>query len=120
MPYIRHALSKRLTRRTCLHCGHQGRELQGAAGVMTIRCPKCNADLYARPPRSYAEMEGLVEVGPDPAPALWRRPEPAPRLQPPRLARTSAHWFERLSPASRAAIFLAGALACAASVFFLF
>ena len=28
---------------------------------MVFNCPLCKADLYARPPRSYAEMEGLIE-----------------------------------------------------------
>ncbi len=64
MPHLGPALSRRMTRRTCLVCGHQGRRLQGPAGLTATRCPHCNADLYARPPRSYAEMEGLVDVSP--------------------------------------------------------
>ena len=28
---------------------------------MVFNCPSCKADLYARPPRSYAEMEGLID-----------------------------------------------------------
>lgn len=50
-------------RRRCPCCGHDGRELQGRRGRMVFRCPGCGADLYARPARSYAEMEGLA-VGP--------------------------------------------------------
>lgn len=73
MPHLGPALSRRLTRRTCLVCGHQGRRLQGPAGLTATRCPHCNADLYARPPRSYAEMEGLVDDSPVGS-MRWDRP----------------------------------------------
>jgi hypothetical protein len=43
----------------CLCCGHAGRTLQGDRGLTTFECPSCGEDLYARPPRSYAELEGL-------------------------------------------------------------
>ncbi len=72
MPHLGPALSRRLTRRTCLVCGHQGRRLQGPTGLTATRCPHCNADLYARPPRSYAEMEGLVDVSP--VAEYWTKP----------------------------------------------
>ncbi len=45
----------------CLGCGFDGPELQGERGSLTFVCPGCDADLYARPARSYAEMEGFVE-----------------------------------------------------------
>jgi predicted RNA-binding Zn-ribbon protein involved in translation (DUF1610 family) len=45
--------------KTCLNCGHDGPELQGERGQALFVCPCCGQDLYARPPRSYAEMEGL-------------------------------------------------------------
>lgn len=44
----------------CLACGHRGRHLQGEKGLITFQCPNCGADLYSRPPRSYAELEGFV------------------------------------------------------------
>lgn len=44
----------------CLGCGFDGRELQGERGRFTFVCPCCGEDLYARPPRSYAQLEGLV------------------------------------------------------------
>lgn len=45
----------------CLSCGHTGAELQPThrASQFVYECPCCGADLYARPPRSYAEMEGI-------------------------------------------------------------
>lgn len=45
--------------RMCPRCGHDGRELQGEAGLRLLSCPNCHGDMYSRPPRSYAEMEGL-------------------------------------------------------------
>lgn len=51
----------RLQRRFCPCCGYSGRELQGDRGQRTFVCPSCDLDLYARPARSYAEMEGFVE-----------------------------------------------------------
>lgn len=49
----------RLERRVCLCCGYRGAELQRSATVEVFLCPSCGADLYARPPRSYSEMEGI-------------------------------------------------------------
>ena len=43
----------------CLSCGYEGDELQGPLSAIRYRCPSCQTDLYARPPRSYAQMEGL-------------------------------------------------------------
>lgn len=50
-----------LTRRVCLSCGYDGHELQGERGDQTFSCPCCGGDLYARPPMSYAHMEGLID-----------------------------------------------------------
>jgi hypothetical protein len=50
-----------LVDRCCLTCGYRGRELQARRGQERLVCPQCRQDLYTRPPRSYAEMEGLVE-----------------------------------------------------------
>ena len=49
--------------RRCLACGHGGRSLQGDRGRWIYSCPSCEADLYARPAMSYAEMEGLPAHG---------------------------------------------------------
>lgn len=46
--------------RMCLDCGFDGPALQGKRGAMTFACPECGADLYARPARSYAELEGFT------------------------------------------------------------
>jgi len=46
----------------CLRCGYRGREVQGGTDGRTFVCPRCEADLYARPARSYAEMEGIEEA----------------------------------------------------------
>lgn len=53
-------LHHRLVR--CVRCGHRSEELLAPD---TEECPSCGCNLHARPPRSYAEMEGL-----DQAPAL--------------------------------------------------
>lgn len=45
----------------CLCCGHDGTELQGQLAATSFICPSCGADLYARPPRTYAQMEGIVD-----------------------------------------------------------
>ena len=57
-----------LNDRCCLTCGYRGRELQGRRGAERLVCPRCRQDLYARPARTYAEMEGLVLVELKPAP----------------------------------------------------
>jgi len=50
----------------CIRCGYRGPELQSVRGdAACFECPKCGFDLYAHPPRSYAEMEGL-EVDAEP------------------------------------------------------
>ena len=48
-------------RRVCVYCGaaHSAFHRQG---VPLLECPSCRGDLYARPPRSYAEMEGLTSL----------------------------------------------------------
>jgi predicted RNA-binding Zn-ribbon protein involved in translation (DUF1610 family) len=57
-------------RKMCLSCGYRGRILQGERGLITFQCPSCGCDLYARPPRSYAELEGFVVPEPARPPAL--------------------------------------------------
>ena len=48
--------------RACLACGHRGPSLQRRSPDRALRCPGCGADLYSRPPRSYAELEGFVPI----------------------------------------------------------
>lgn len=50
-----------ITRQMCLGCGYDGRELQSGQDEITYNCPSCGHDLYARPPMSYAQMEGLAQ-----------------------------------------------------------
>lgn len=52
----------RLHLRRCLTCGYDGTELQGR-GTGPFVCPACGEDLYARPPRSYAELEAIDDPG---------------------------------------------------------
>lgn len=74
--------------------------MQGSAGLTTRRCPSCGADLCARPPRSYAEMEGIVEVAgvrqrwasrPAQTPGISRPMRPAP--DPARAVRRAGFFF---------------------------
>ncbi|MDX2115396.1 MAG: hypothetical protein SFZ24_07210 [Planctomycetota bacterium] len=53
----------RLSRRMCRGCGFDGGALQPTSDQPSWVCPRCGADLYARPPRSYAEMEGFEPSG---------------------------------------------------------
>lgn len=62
-----------LARKRCLRCGYDGAAVQ--EGSTDFLCPNCGQDLYARPPRSYLELEGLC--GPDPRPPRGVR---VPRL----------------------------------------
>src|ERR1043165_7742892 len=55
----RRKVPARLKTRTCLSCGYDGPSLQRHRGHAAFSCPCCGQDLDARPPRSYAEMEGL-------------------------------------------------------------
>ncbi|MBL0926152.1 MAG: hypothetical protein IBJ11_00680 [Phycisphaerales bacterium] len=65
----------------CLGCGYQGRELRAGAELSTFLCPRCGEDWYARPPRSYAELEGLGPVSVDLPPAVATRRLDATRLR---------------------------------------
>lgn len=62
----------------CLSCGYTGDELQSPESE-PLRCPECGEDLYTRPPRSYAELEGLVE--PTAVPRPVQPPPPVGRLR---------------------------------------
>jgi predicted RNA-binding Zn-ribbon protein involved in translation (DUF1610 family) len=51
-----------LARKRCLRCGYDGAAVQ--EGSIDFLCPNCGQDLYARPPRSYLELEGLLPSRP--------------------------------------------------------
>lgn len=47
----------------CLRCGYDGRGVShGVILNPEAWCPNCGCDFHRRPPRSYAEMEGLYDV----------------------------------------------------------
>ena len=48
--------------RRCVQCG-----AAHPSSALRHECVHCGCDLVERPPRSYAEMEGLVEAAPLPA-----------------------------------------------------
>jgi hypothetical protein len=48
---------RRLLTRRCVSCGYDG---VSVSRMQTARCPRCRCNLRERPPRSYAEMEGLL------------------------------------------------------------
>lgn len=54
----------RLARRMCLSCGFDGRAIQNHSRETEWVCPRCGSDLYARPPKSYAELEALSDSNP--------------------------------------------------------
>lgn len=54
----------RLARRMCLSCGFDGRAIQNNSRETEWACPRCGSDLYARPPKSYAELEALSDSNP--------------------------------------------------------
>jgi hypothetical protein len=49
-------------------------------------CPRCGCDLSSRPPRSYAEMEGLFELDASELP-------PSPGMVQARLDAAAARWL---------------------------
>jgi hypothetical protein len=75
MRALRISSSARVHRKVCLACGFDGQALQHLRYAECIACPRCGEDLGARPPRSYAELEGLDE---DAGPILrpTRGPQP--------------------------------------------
>ncbi len=95
MRAMRTPLSSRVHRRLCLACGYDGPALQGHRADTTYACPNCGEDLYARPARSYAEMEGFDEEF-EPAQTQARgSPEP------PGLWGRIVNWLRRSFPARR-------------------
>ena len=63
-------IGSQLFSRRCVACGYDGALLRSAQAT---ECANCGCDLRLRPPRSYAEMEGLVT---DPR-AMFDRPRAA-------------------------------------------
>lgn len=94
MPLARVASTSPLLQRACLRCGYRGHELQRLDETTTYRCPGCGQDLYARPPRSYAEMEGLPVALPPPEQAVPSTARPLPGRRAPR--GWPARFFEAL------------------------
>lgn len=75
VPVLRSPVPARLHDRMCLRCGYRGEELQGGPGSQVFSCPRCAEDLYARPARSYAELEGLGDTSArisEGLPSPWR------------------------------------------------
>lgn len=64
-------LDSRLLKKQCVECGYDGAMLRGG---MASRCPRCGCDLRDRPARSYAEMEGLLDL---PLPVVVRKSKAA-------------------------------------------
>ncbi|MCL4220033.1 MAG: hypothetical protein KJZ65_01550 [Phycisphaerales bacterium] len=60
---FRRATRVDLARRRCLRCGYDGPAVQD--GSIEFLCPHCGQDLYARPPRSYLELEGIRRAEPE-------------------------------------------------------
>ena len=58
-------LDRRMLVRRCVACGSEGALLHGC---QSRRCARCGCDLRRRPPRSYAEMEGLLGMAAPPLP----------------------------------------------------
>lgn len=86
MSLARVEIQGHLWQRVCLSCGFRGPELQRDDEHAAYHCPGCGQDLYARPPRSYAEMEGLARPAP-PAPACLVTPPCRPASPPRRRSR---------------------------------
>ncbi len=57
-------LERRHLRRQCVQCGLSAEAILATNGTL---CPRCGCDLVSRPPKSYAEMEGLLEMEVAPA-----------------------------------------------------
>lgn len=91
--------------KVCPSCGYCGRDVQNPACAEVedsepYTCPCCENDLYARPPLSYAEMEGFgpstaPHTSPKPHAAVQRPSQGSTRSAPSRLAAAWA-WVVRL------------------------
>lgn len=66
-------VDRRLFTRRCVSCGFEGTAINRP---QRHRCPRCGCNLGQRPPRSYAEMEGLLGT-----PVLVRDRSEQPRRQ---------------------------------------
>lgn len=72
MAHVRQETADRLRQRVCLACGYRGPEVQQGYPADVFVCPSCGCDLYARPPRSYAEMEQIGAAPRMPVtPGVW-------------------------------------------------
>jgi hypothetical protein len=66
---VRSSSARQLLARRCVRCGYDGVTPRGivlletfttSVEIMPECCPSCGCDFGERPPRSYAEMEGLL------------------------------------------------------------
>lgn len=90
----------RLHQRQCVACGYAGRFVDRAGQT---HCPRCACDFAERPPKSYAEMEGIDQL----EPSSRRRAMLAASEPPAREWRLVERWL----------LFLFGVLAIGISVF---
>jgi len=90
----------------CLSCGFDGDLLQGDFLPSNFTCPSCDADLYARPPRAYSEMEGLAST----------HARLTPIGAPPRRKKASPGRLLRTLSFAAAGLFAAAALALIAAL----
>jgi len=87
----------RLHRRHCVACGYSGRFVDR---TNQPQCPRCACDFAVRPPKSYAEMEGLDEA----EPTARRRAHAGASSEPTREWRLVERWLVFLFLASMLAI----------------
>ncbi|MFN9076648.1 MAG: hypothetical protein ACK5WD_05535 [bacterium] len=90
----------RLHQRQCVACGYGGRFVDRPG---QSHCPRCACDFAERPPKSYAEMEGIDQL----EPAAKRRASFVASEPPAREWRLVERWL----------LFLFGVLAIGISVF---
>lgn len=95
MSSVRHDTADRLRQRICLACGYRGPEVQQGFPIEVFVCPACACDLYARPPRSYAEMEG-VDFLPATSPQAPSAVAAPPRGPAPSPVVVAARWMGRM------------------------
>lgn len=86
-----HTRRSHLFIRRCVCCGFETRVLDDVAA-----CVRCGCDLVERPPRSYAEMEGLIDAAPSQGHASPRWldiPQPAALTGESEAGRTLKRWM---------------------------
>ena len=92
MPQTRTAPTAWIHTKVCPCCGYRGVELQAVEETEVFECPVCANDLYARPPKSYFEMEGLALLNTPDA----KTQHPASHRAEHEHRRRARGWFARL------------------------